>query len=439
MTKPRLLRALGATATTAAVFASLHAPLAHAADVTNFPSRTVRIVVPVAPGGSADKLTRTLAEKLSTLWGQSVVVENVAGASGTIGAARVAKAAPDGYTLLQQGEGITLNGILFKNLPYNTQKAFTPVIKAVVNPQILVVNPGTGLYTFADYLARAKSQPESISLGLPGNGGIAHVAHEILAQETGAKVNYIPYPGGGPATQDVLAGHTNATLITLAAVTEFVRAGRLRALAVTTNYRSAALPDVHIRGDFERWRRRSKLIRRLRVVLPATIGVILLSLLGFVVQTTVLGRDAAPAKADAPIELVNPRFVGKDEKGRAFVITASSAERDENDYQRVLLREPALVLDAEGESPSRVTAKTGVYSEDKRVLNLDGGVKMSGSNTDFNTQSSIFNTATGELEGQGQISGVGSLGEITAKSYGVYVKGERLVFKGGVRGRLDPK
>ena len=202
---------------------------------------------------------------------------------------------------------------------------------------------------------------------------------------------------------------------------------------------AAALPEVQIRSDFERWRRRSKLIRRLRVVLPATIGVILLSLLGFVVQTTVLGRDAAPAKADAPIELVNPRFVGKDEKGRAFVITASSAERDENDYQRVLLREPALVLDAEGESPSRVTAKTGVYSEDKRVLNLDGGVKMSGSNTDFNTQSSIFNTATGELEGQGQISGVGSLGEITAKSYGVYDKGERLVFKGGVRGRLDSK
>ena len=123
---------------------------------------------------------------------------------------------------------------------------------------------------------------------------------------------------------------------------------------------AAALPEVQIRSDFERWRRRSKLIRRLRVVLPATIGVILLSLLGFVVQTTVLGRDAAPAKADAPIELVNPRFVGKDEKGRAFVITASSAERDENDYQRVLLREPALVLDAEGESPSRVTAKTGV-------------------------------------------------------------------------------
>ena len=203
---------------------------------------------------------------------------------------------------------------------------------------------------------------------------------------------------------------------------------------------AVALPEApQIRSDFERWRRRSRLIRRLRIILPATIGVIMLSLLGFIVQTTVLGRDAAPAEADAPIQLVNPRFVGKDEKGRAFVITASSAERDENDYQRVLLREPALVLDAEGESPSRVTAKTGVYSEDKRVLNLDGGVKMSGSNTDFNTQSSIFNTATGELEGEGLISGASSLGEITAKSYGVYDKGERLVFKGGVRGRIDSK
>jgi lipopolysaccharide export system protein LptC len=202
---------------------------------------------------------------------------------------------------------------------------------------------------------------------------------------------------------------------------------------------AAATPVQQTRSDFDRWRRRSRLIRKLRLILPATIGAILLSMIGFVVQTTVLGGDGSPAQTDAPIQLVNPRFVGKDEKGRAFVITAASAERDENDYQRVLLNQPALVLDAEGANPSRVTAKTGVYSEDRQVLNLDGGVKMSGSNTDFDTQSSIFNTATGELEGQGQISGVGSLGEITAKSYGVYDKGERLVFKGGVRGRLDSK
>lgn len=231
----------------ALALAALH-PLAHSAtaddDAAGFPSKPVHIVVPVAAGGSADKLTRLIAERLTERWGQSVVVENVAGASGTIGAARVAKSPADGYTLLQQGEGLTLNGILFDRLPYDGQKAFAPVIKAVVNPQILVVNPATGIQSFADYLARARARPDTISLGLPGNGGIAHVAHEIITQETGARVNYIPYPGGGPATLDVLGGHTDATLITLAAVTEYVRSGKLRALAVTTPYRSPALPDV---------------------------------------------------------------------------------------------------------------------------------------------------------------------------------------------------
>jgi len=246
-TKRFFLRTLAsAIALTAAGGAALHASALQAAPDTavNFPSKPVRIIVPVAPGGSADKLTRTLGERLSQLWGQTVIVENVAGASGTIGAGKVAKAAPDGYTLLQQGEGLMLNSILFRDLPYDTARSFAPVVKAVVNPQVLVVNPGTGLNTLGDYLARAKAQPESISLALPGNGGIAHVAHEILAQETGAKVNYIPYPGGGPASVDVIAGHANATLITLAAVTEYVRAGKLRALAVTTSYRSPALPNV---------------------------------------------------------------------------------------------------------------------------------------------------------------------------------------------------
>jgi tripartite-type tricarboxylate transporter receptor subunit TctC len=173
-----------------------------------------------------------------------VVVENVAGASGVIGSAKVAKAPADGYTLLQQGEGMTLNSILFANLPYDRDKAFTGLVKAVVNPQILVINPKSNIKSFREYLAATRSSPGTLSLGLPGNGGIAHVAHEILSQETGSRVNYIPYPGGGPATMDVLAGHVDATLITLAAVTEYVRAGRLRALAVTTPYRSSALPDV---------------------------------------------------------------------------------------------------------------------------------------------------------------------------------------------------
>jgi lipopolysaccharide export system protein LptC len=192
-------------------------------------------------------------------------------------------------------------------------------------------------------------------------------------------------------------------------------------------------------GDFQRWRRRSRLIRHLRVILPLAIGAILATLAGFVIRTTIVGVQAAPSAADAPIQLVNPRFVGRDDKGRAYVLTAVSATRDENDYQRVLLDRPSLILDEEGENPTKITAKAGVYREDRRVLNLDGGVKMTGGNLNFDTASSIFNTATGELEGQGQISGVGSLGEITAKSYGVYDKGDRLVFKGGVRGRIDSK
>lgn len=201
----------------------------------------------------------------------------------------------------------------------------------------------------------------------------------------------------------------------------------------------AAIPQGAFQAEFRRWRRRSRFIRQLRFLLPATIGLILATLVGFVIRTTLVGVQAEAAEADTPIQLINPRFVGRDDKGRAYVLTAVSAIRDENDYQRVLLDQPSLILDEGGENPAKITAKAGVYREDRRVLNLEGGVKMVSGALNFDTASSIFNTATGELEGQGQISGVGSLGEITAKSYGVYDKGDRLVFKGGVRGRIDSK
>lgn len=219
-------------------------PLAATAADATFPARPVRIVVPVAPGGSADKLARTLATRLSEVWQQPVVVDNVVGASGTIGAAQVAKARPDGHVLLLGGEGVTLNASLYKNLPYDTSHAFRGVTKAVVNPQVLVVGPDLGVRSFQDYLALARRKPGELALGLPGNGGIAHVAHEMLSRQLGFKVNYIPYAGGAPATVDLLGGHIDATLITLAAVTDYVRAGKLTALAVTTPYRSRALPQV---------------------------------------------------------------------------------------------------------------------------------------------------------------------------------------------------
>ena len=220
-----------------------------AAQAADFPNKPVHIIVPVAAGGSADKLTRILAEKLSGRWGQSVLVENLPGASGTIGAAKAAKATPDGYTLLQSGEGYSINAIVFQKLPFDPDTAFVGVVRAVANPQILVVNPALPIRNFQDYVAYTRQNSGRLTLGLPGAGGIAHVAHELLNKETGGKVNYIPYPGGGPAAVDVIAGHTNATLITLAAVTEFVKAGRLRALAVTTPYRSKALPEVPTIGE----------------------------------------------------------------------------------------------------------------------------------------------------------------------------------------------
>jgi tripartite-type tricarboxylate transporter receptor subunit TctC len=190
-----------------------------------YPQRSVRIVVPVSAGGSTDKIARLIAEKLSTAWGQTVIVENITGAGGAIGAAQVARAKPDGYTLVLHSDAIVLNTILIKNPPY-TSDDLTGVMRLVVNPQVLVSNPG------------------KLTLALPTSGGIAHIAHEVLANAADIKVNYIPYKGGAPAALDTMAGHVNATIITLAAVSEQIKAGKLRALAVTTNYRSPVFPEV---------------------------------------------------------------------------------------------------------------------------------------------------------------------------------------------------
>lgn len=195
------------------------------------------------------------------------------------------------------------------------------------------------------------------------------------------------------------------------------------------------LPDR--RTDLVRWRRRSRLIHVLRIVLPAIIGLIIASLVGAVVYNGLISEPAEPQEADTPIRLVNPRFVGRDEKGRAFVITAANATRDPRDYQRVLMEQPALLLDEQGPDPLRITARRGVYHEGDRKLDLHGGVRLAGAAAAFDTAASLFDTKSGELVGSGPIQGSGSLGEINAKSYAVYGKGERMVFKGGVRTRLN--
>jgi lipopolysaccharide export system protein LptC len=199
----------------------------------------------------------------------------------------------------------------------------------------------------------------------------------------------------------------------------------------------AAAPDR--REQVLRWRRRSRMIRALRVILPAVIGLILLFLAGAVAYNAFTAQPSQPKETSAPIRLVRPRFVGRDERGRAFVITAQSATRDPADYLRVVLDHPALVLDEEGPDPIRLTSVAGVYHEGTFQLDLHGGVRLVGSKAAFDTDTSLYDTKTGEIHGPGPIQGSGSLGEINAKSYAVYDKGNRVIFKGGVHTRLDRK
>lgn len=200
---------------------------------------------------------------------------------------------------------------------------------------------------------------------------------------------------------------------------------------------SAAGPSR--RPDFLRWRRRSRLIRVLRIALPLAIGLIFATLIGFIVQGTIAGGPIQPDAADTPIRLVNFRLVGRDDRGRAFVLTADSATRDQQDYQRVLLVKPALLVDSESPRPTRLSARTGVMHEGTGRLQLDGDVQLNGADLSIATASSVYDTATGVLQGQGQIAGRTALGDVSAKSYGVYDEGERMIFRGGVRGRIESK
>lgn len=241
--KAGLALAAGITLASGA-FISGAAP-AQSDNIAQWPTHPVKIIVPVAAGGSADKLARTLAQRLGEKWQQSVVVENQPGASSAIGNAAVARARPDGYTLLLSGDSLSLNALQPAVRGYDPQRDLVGITKAVANPQLLVVRPGLGVKTFQEFAALVRAKPGEVSLALPGGtGSLQHLAVEILNDRLGARTNQIPYPGGGPATLDVLGGHVDSMLITLAAATENVRSGKLIALAVTTPYRSKALPDV---------------------------------------------------------------------------------------------------------------------------------------------------------------------------------------------------
>ena len=229
-----------------ALLALLLLSLAHSvAAQTTYPSRPIRIVVTVPPGGAADFIARTVGAKLSEALAQSVLVENRAGASGTIAADAVAKAAPDGYTLLQNS--ITTHGVaplIFTKLPYDSFKDLAPITLLSQIPLIMVVNAGVPAGSVADFVALAKGKPGSFSFASSGAGGAPHLTGELFRSVTGIDLVHIPYKGSGPAVTDLVAGRVQVMFDGAPALLAHVRSGKLRVLAAASRERNPLAPDV---------------------------------------------------------------------------------------------------------------------------------------------------------------------------------------------------
>jgi tripartite-type tricarboxylate transporter receptor subunit TctC len=209
-----------------------------------WPDRPLRVVVPVAPGGSLDILGRVFARAISPALGQPVVAENHPGAGSNLAFELVARARPDGHTLLVGSDPLAINPSLYRRVGFDPVRDFAPVIELVRAPQVLVVHPAHPAADLASFLRLAREAEGAMTLASQGNGSIGHLAGAVLTQRTGVRFTHVPYRGGGPAVIDVMAGHVEALLVTLPAAIEHIRGGRLKALAVTSPVRSAALPAV---------------------------------------------------------------------------------------------------------------------------------------------------------------------------------------------------
>ena len=210
-----------------------------------YPTRAVKMVVPFPPGGSLDIAGRLIAQKLTDAWGQPVVVENKPGAGGNIGADFVAKSPPDGYTILMGALSThAVNPSLYKLMPYDAAKDFAPISLIAITPNVLVVNAASPVTSAKEFIAYAKANPGKLSFGSGSNGSAGHLAGELFKVETGTDAVHIPFKGGAPATQALLAGDTQFMFDNLANAMAQVKAGKLRALAVTTANRSPLAPDL---------------------------------------------------------------------------------------------------------------------------------------------------------------------------------------------------
>ena len=218
---------------------ALTALAAHAA----FPDRPITIVVPYAPGGAADAVARVLAARMGEKLGTSVIVDNRAGASGTIGAAYVAKASPDGYTMLYDATPYSINPHLFPRMPYAAE-ALQPLSLVLVAPNALIVKADSPYKTVADLVAKAKATPGKLNFASGGSGTVQRLATELFRQKLQLDMVHVPYKSGGPAIADVMGGQVDFMFGTVAATYPLISAGKLRALAVSSPQRSPRLPDV---------------------------------------------------------------------------------------------------------------------------------------------------------------------------------------------------
>jgi tripartite-type tricarboxylate transporter receptor subunit TctC len=229
------------------IIAAALLPLACAAALAQgaWPTRPVTLVVPFPPGGGTDTGARIIAEQLSRKWGQPVLVDNKGGAAGQIGADIVAKARPDGYTILMGNIGTqAINPSLYPKMPYDPDKAFAPITLVAELPLAMMVNPNVPAKSVKEFVALAKSQPGKLSYSSSGAGGGPHLAAEMFKDASGAFILHVPYRGGGPAIADLLAGHVQLSFMTVLEASGNIKAGKLRALAVTSDKRVSALPDV---------------------------------------------------------------------------------------------------------------------------------------------------------------------------------------------------
>ena len=210
-----------------------------------FPTRPARLVVPFPPGGPLDAVGRSIAQKLSETWGQGVVVENKPGAGGNIGADLVAKSPPDGYTVVMGALSThAVNPSLYASMPYDAQKDFAPITRVAITPNVLVVNPALPVHSVKELIAYAKANPGKLSFGSGSTGSAGHLAGELFKVDAGIDMVHVPYKGAAPATQALLAGDTQLMFDNLANAMAQVKAGKLRALAVTTAQRSRLAPEL---------------------------------------------------------------------------------------------------------------------------------------------------------------------------------------------------